>query len=64
MNYTKEGTCFICMRKHQRLLNGICSKCVGGGADMSLQQAIQNKENVIIKKIEDRVKQGQIVRIM
>ena len=64
MKSTHSGTCFICMRKNQRLINGICSRCIGGGADDSLYEAIKNKDDVLIKKIEDKVKAGQIVRIM
>ena len=56
--------CFICMKEKTSLVGGICPVCRGEGADDSLYLAIKNKDKELIKKIEDRVKMGKIVRIM
>lgn len=56
--------CFICGKESAKLIDGLCKNCLGDGGNISLHSAIQDNDKALIKKIEDRVKAGKIVRIM
>jgi len=56
--------CIICRAEKEKLYDGVCQKCLGEGGNISLLSAIGEKDNKLIKHIEDRVKQGKIIRLM
>jgi hypothetical protein len=56
--------CIICRKESVVLHDGMCKKCLGEGGNISLLSAISDKDDKLIKNIEDRVAQGKIVRIM
>jgi len=58
------GKCFVCRKEKGKLYGGICAECQGEGANISLLSAIQDKDKALVKKIEDRVKEGKIIRLM
>ena len=57
------GKCMIC-KKEAKLFDGMCQKCLGEGANISLLNSISNKDDAMVKMIDDRVAQGKIVRII
>ena len=57
------GKCMIC-RKEAELHDGMCKKCLGEGANISLLNSISNKDDAMVKMIEGRVAEGKIVRLI
>ena len=56
--------CIFCRKEKAVLHDGVCTKCLGKGANISLMSAIQDQDKNLIKKIEDRSKQGEIIRLI
>ena len=58
------GKCLICRKEKKALFDGICKECLGRGANISLASAINDKDQELIKNIERRASQGEVVRLM
>jgi|TARA_Y100000310_G_scaffold59038_1_gene54359 hypothetical protein len=56
--------CIICRKDKSKLYDGICEECLGKGANISMLSAIQDDNKEVMRKIEKRVAQGKIVRLM
>jgi len=56
--------CIICKRESSILYDGICKKCLGEGANVSLMSSISDKDDEMVKRIEQRASEGKIVRLM
>jgi hypothetical protein len=56
--------CFICHKEKARLIDGMCEECLGGGANISLMSAINSNDKQLVSHLDNRVKQGKIIRLM